>query len=184
MNPEGPARDGMAMSGRSSEDGQAAVDRSRSDVWREDETCVCSCPSWRKQAGEPAMKKRLARTRRSASTPVARGSTTPRRSRRVITCKSPTRIGHVPRRRARRQQIRQHRCAQAVPRRPSPKHKTPKIQVSWWGLVFRVMLWNLDQWAGPDLNRRPPHFQCGALPTELPTRGDTTLGHRHCGSSP
>src|SRR5262249_39728835 len=29
------------------------------------------------------------------------------------------------------------------------------------------------KWAGPDLNRRPPHFQCGALPTELPTRPNT-----------
>ncbi len=28
----------------------------------------------------------------------------------------------------------------------------------------------IQQWAGPDLNRRHPHFQCGALPTELPAR--------------
>ncbi len=26
------------------------------------------------------------------------------------------------------------------------------------------------EWLGPDLNRRHPHFQCGALPTELPSR--------------
>ena len=26
----------------------------------------------------------------------------------------------------------------------------------------------VDQWSGADLNRRHPHFQCGALPTELP----------------
>lgn len=35
--------------------------------------------------------------------------------------------------------------------------------------MFRVIPWNIDQWAEPDLNRRPSHFQCDALPTELST---------------
>lgn len=29
-------------------------------------------------------------------------------------------------------------------------------------LIFRV-----EWWDWPDLNQRPPHLQCGALPTEL-----------------
>src|ERR1041385_7104322 len=29
-------------------------------------------------------------------------------------------------------------------------------------------------WAGPGLNRRPRHFQCRALPAELPAQSDET----------
>src|SRR5438552_2652498 len=36
------------------------------------------------------------------------------------------------------------------------------------------------EWAEPDLNRRHPHFQCGALPTELSalSNGDGIFDHR------
>lgn len=69
-----------------------------------------------------------------------------------------------------RQQNRQHTRAKARPQRPSQKHKTPKIHMDLWGLVFLVIPWNHVQWAEPDLNRRPWHFQCHALPTELSAR--------------
>ncbi len=37
-----------------------------------------------------------------------------------------------------------------------------------------------DQWAEPDLNRQPPHFQCGALPIELSAREDVSRRCRRC----
>ena len=46
----------------------------------------------------------------------------------------------------------------------------------------------IDKWAGADLNRRHPHFQCGALPTELPARTGARVeplaGSGHCGPAP
>lgn len=56
------------------------------------------------------------------------------------------------------------------------KNERPKTR-GVLGLVFRVTLQKLDQWAGPDLNRRPQHFQCRALPTELPTRRIDSKGN-------
>ena len=46
--------------------------------------------------------------------------------------------------RLRRQQIRQHKRAKAIPRRPKPKHKTPRILRIWWGLASGVIPWKLD----------------------------------------
>ncbi len=46
--------------------------------------------------------------------------------------------------------------------------------------VTRAREW----WAGADLNRRPPHFQCGALPTELPApMGDGRLARAAKGAT-
>lgn len=63
--------------------------------------------------------------------------------------------------------MRQHTRAQAIPRQKTPPRKTLKKSLNSWRLVICVILWNPNQWAEPDLNRRHPHFQCGALPTEL-----------------
>ena len=54
--------------------------------------------------------------------------------------------------------------------KPQPRRRTPLAKRK-----TRIRkLASVTEWLEPDLNRRHPHFQCGALPTELSSRKPVT----------